>query len=528
MLRINELKLPIEHSTQELTKKISKLLKYDGEYDYSIVKRSLDCRKKPDLFYSYCIDVNVRNEDKILKRSDRKVTKIIPVKYKFPYRINDIKNENRPIIIGMGPAGLFAGLYLALNGFKPVIYERGKNVDLRQADIDEFFKTGKLNPDSNIQFGEGGAGTFSDGKLNTLIKEKSGRNRQVLNDLVKFGAPNEILFDAKPHIGTDILSTVIKNIRNKIIDLGGEVHFESLITDFTIVNNELTKITINNADEVEVSNVILAIGHSARDTFIRLKEKGLSMIPKPFAVGLRVSHDAKIINNYVYGKNLIPKIGNYSYKLTHTLEDGRGIYSFCMCPGGYVVNASSEEGHLAVNGMSYSLRDSECSNSAIIITLNPEDYMNSDANPLSGMYFQRELEKKAYELADGKIPVETYYEFKNRRVSEGIEVNACAKGLYKKAPVHTIMPDSFNRDFDEGMKAFGKIIPHFDDDDAVVYGVETRTSSPIKMLRNDEGLSNIDNLYVCGEGAGYAGGIMSAAVDGIFIAERVASNIING
>lgn len=525
MLRINELKLTINHDENDIKSKIQKLLNTREAFSFEIIRKSLDARNKANLMFSYVVDIKIANEDKVLKRADKRVTKYSPIKYSFPYKIKDIENKLRPVIIGMGPGGLFAGLYLARSGFRPIILERGKNVDERTKDVNSFWDENILNKKSNVQFGEGGAGTFSDGKLNTLVKEKSGRNRAVLKDFVSFGAPENILYEAKPHIGTDILKDVVKNIRNEIIALGGEVYFEECVTDFIIQNNKIKELVINDDEKIEVSNVILAIGHSARDTFETLYKRGLNMEPKSFAVGFRVSHDTALINNFVYGKAYDDKLMNESYKVTYKCEDGRGVYSFCMCPGGYVVNASSEENMLCINGMSYHNRASRKSNSAIIITIDPADYMKND-NPLSGMYFQREIEKKAFEVGEGNIPVETFGEFENRELDDTVNPDTEAKGNTIHSCVHNIMPEFINKDFVEGMHGFSRIISNFDAPDTVVYGIEGRTSSPIRMIRNDECMSNIKNLYVCGEGAGYAGGIMSAAMDGIKVSEEIAKSII--
>lgn len=525
MLRINELKLSINHTRDDLKSKIQKLLNTKEAFSFEIIRKSLDSRNKANLMFSYVVDIKVNDEEKVLKRADRKVIRTTPVNYSFPFSIDKLNDNLRPVIIGMGPAGLFAGLYLSRAGFKPIILERGKDVDSRTADVENFWKENRLNTESNVQFGEGGAGTFSDGKLNTLVKEKSGRNRAVLKDFISFGAPEDILYDSKPHIGTDILKNVVKNIRQEIIQNGGEVFFEECVSDFVIKNNRIRELIINGTKRIEVSNVILAVGHSARDTFLKLQKRGLDIDPKPFAVGFRVSHDTSLINQYVYGKDYDKNLKNESYKVTYKCSDGRGVYSFCMCPGGYVVNASSEENMLCVNGMSYHGRNSRKSNSAIIVTINPEDYMKND-DPLSGMYFQREIEKKAFEIGNGLIPVETLGEFENKKVDESLAPDTEAKGFTSHSAVHNIMPEFINNDFVEGMHGFSRIIDGFDNPDTVVYGIEGRTSSPIRMNRGEDCMSNIKDLYVCGEGAGYAGGIMSAAMDGIKVAEAVARSII--
>lgn len=525
MLRVNELKLPINHSEEDIRKRLRSLLKTNNPFEYKIIRRSLDARKKPELFYNYIIDIQIENENAILKKADKKVSFISVKDYQFPYVIQQIDEDRRPVVIGLGPAGLFAALKLAENGFRPIVYERGASILERKKDVDEFWETGILNTESNVQFGEGGAGAFSDGKLNTLVKDKFGRNRDVLNNLVSFGAPSEILYDHKPHIGTDRLIEVVSNISRRIIECGGEIHYHSKLTDIVLTEGRITSIKINDTSVItEGRNIILAIGHSARDTFFMLNEKGLNMTPKPFAVGLRVEHPAEKINLSQYGREQVSELGNAAYKVTHQCKDNRGVYSFCMCPGGYVVNASSEEGLLAVNGMSYYARDAKNSNSAIIITVNPEDY-GDGIDPMSGIEFQRKLERKAYEIGKGKIPVEMYGEYKKGKLSDIIP-KPCMRGMYEHAPVHEILPDNLSSDFIEGMEGFGRMIKGFNDDDTLVSGIESRTSSPVRMERSDVCLSNILNLYPCGEGAGYAGGISSAAMDGILVAECAASSII--
>lgn len=525
MLRINELKIQVSHSEEELKNKIAKLLRTKRDFDFKVVRRALDARHKPDLYFNYIVDISIKGEEEVLKHADKKVTKASVTEYKFPCYTTNISEVNRPIIIGLGPAGLFAGLYLARNGYRPIIFERGQCIEQRSKTVEEFFRSGKLNVSSNIQFGEGGAGAFSDGKLNTLVKDKSGRNKVVLKDLVNYGAPEEILYDYKPHVGTDILLTVVKNISDEIRRLGGEIYYDTNINEFRVENGELVGIGSSQSEvKHEGHPVILAIGHSSRDTFEILNSVGIYMKPKPFAVGFRVQHPVELINENQYGKKVIKELGNATYKVTHQCKDGRGVYSFCMCPGGFVVNASSEDGRLAVNGMSYSKRDSKCSNSAIIVTINPEDYGDGQ-DPMSGIKFQRKLEEKAYRLGNGNIPYELYCEFKEARINDGVDPLLLTKGDCKHAAVHEIMPQFINDDFVEGMEAFGKQISGFDNDETVVYGVESRTSSPVKMYRSDTCESNIKNLYVCGEGAGYAGGITSAAMDGILVAQNVAMRI---
>ena len=536
MIRINQVKLPVEHTSDALHKKVQELLKYKGPMDVEIVKRSLDARKKPQLFYVYVVDVSVpeKEESKLLRRChNNRIQKIEPVKYEFP--VKQYEGKVRPVIVGMGPAGLFCGYMLAKAGFRPVLLERGKCVEDRSRDVEAFWETGHLNTESNVQFGEGGAGTFSDGKLNTLIKDKYGRNKEVLRIFVKHGAPEEILYDYKPHIGTDILKKIVRSMREEIIALGGEVRFETRVTDLLIAGDRIKGLVLNGEEELPAEHVVLALGHSARDTFSMLHKQKVAMKAKPFAIGMRVEHPQELINLSQYGKKEAGALGNAIYKLTAETSEKRGVYTFCMCPGGYVVNASSEERRLAVNGMSYSGRNSANANSAVIITIIPEDYGDSK-DPLSGVAFQRKLEEKAYQIGNGKVPVERYGSFKRailgtkaQEAPDGAEIigmekfTPCIKGQWTEAPVHEILPDALNRAFVEGMEAFGRKIRGFNGDEVFVEGIESRTSSPVRILRNESAQSiSAEGLYPCGEGAGYAGGITSAAMDGIFVAEQLA------
>lgn len=446
-----------------------------------------------------------------------------------------------PVIVGTGPAGLFCGYFLALHGYRPILLERGKAVEERQEDVERFWRTRQLLPDSNVQFGEGGAGAFSDGKLNTLVKDREGRNRAVLQALVDCGAPAEILYQAKPHIGTDALCRVVRRMREEILRRGGEVRFGSQVTDLDIQAGRVSGVYINGSERLPCEQLALAVGHSARDTFSMLYEKGIPMAAKDFAVGLRVEHPQEMVNESQYGTAAPGALGAASYKVAARADNGRGVYSFCMCPGGYVVNASSEEGLLAVNGMSYSGRDGCNANSAVIVAVTKEDY-GSD-HPLAGIAFQRRLERRAFLLADGKIPMQRYGDFRarvERRTSSGavepmggFRADAqCGdaglfqpqnRGLCAWADLSGILPEECNRAFVQGMEAFGKQIKGFDRADAILSGVESRTSSPVRILRDEGMQSAVGGLYPCGEGAGYAGGITSAAMDGLRVAERIAA-----
>jgi uncharacterized FAD-dependent dehydrogenase len=532
MIRINQLKMHTDHTETELINKICSVLKIQPQdlCSYEIIRRSTDARKKPEIYFIYLVDVKVRDEDRILKKLSGKnikeqIAKAEPVSYSFP-QSGDRKSKHRPVVVGMGPAGLFCGYYLAMSGYCPIILERGKSVDERQKDVNKFWEMGVLDTASNVQFGEGGAGTFSDGKLNTLVKDKYGRNRAVLETFVKYGADSSILYDAKPHIGTDVLSDVVRKMREAIIDMGGEVHFESQVTDIHIEDGRISAVIINDEKRLDTDILVLAPGHSARDTFYMLYGHGIPMEAKPFAVGFRVQHPQKLINMSQYGSYENDILGAAPYKVTAKTKSGRGVYSFCMCPGGYVVNASSEDGHTAVNGMSYSKRDGENANSAIIVSVSPKDY--SGDGPLSGVEFQRELEKKAYTAGKGKIPVQRYGDFAGHfgescGTGTGMKFTPQCKGQYEWTDLTDILPDECSRAFIEGMSVFGRQIKGFDAPETILAAVESRTSSPVRLTRNDMLESEVGGLYPCGEGAGYAGGITSAAMDGIRVAETIAA-----
>ncbi len=535
MIRISQLKLEADHSEEMLLNKICKILHINknGIESYCIQKMSIDARKKPQIFYSYVVDVKVSNEKQILeKNKDSNVCKADMITYSFP-TLGNKELETRPVIIGMGPAGLFCAYMLAQNGYNPILLEQGEDVDKRSETVEKFWQDGSLCKTSNVQFGEGGAGTFFDGKLNTLVKDKYGRNKKVLKIFVENGAPETILYDAKPHIGTDILKTVVKNMRNQIITWGGEVRFNTKVTDIIFNENQVVAVTIDNHAIMDAKCVVLAIGHSARDTFAMLNRKGICMEAKEFAVGFRVEHPQDLINYEMYGEKMAEKLPRAPYKLTAKTKSGRGVYSFCMCPGGYVVNASSEENRLAINGMSYSKRDSKSANSAIIISVTKEDF--GEDSPLSGIEFQRKLEEKAFILGNGLIPTTTFgeiYSFitgkegdsykDNSQFFEGFEGNT--KGRMKCCDLSQFFTKEMMESFVEGMEHFQKIIPGFAHPKTKIYAVESRTSSPVRIVRDSRTLeSNIKGIYPCGEGAGYAGGITSAGMDGIKVAESIAT-----
>lgn len=522
MIRINQIKMPIDHKVEQLYGKAAKLLKINTNQikKLEIQKKSIDARKKPELFIVYSLNITVDNETSIIKKVDNKNVMLIKQK-KYEVLADGSEHlAHRPVIVGAGPAGLFCAYLLAREGYRPILIERGKSVEERQADVEKFWETGVLDTNSNVQFGEGGAGTFSDGKLNTVVKDPLGRNLFVLETFVKFGAQEEIVYDSKPHIGTDVLCNVIANMREEIKRLGGEIRFNTCMTDLRIEDGKLTGIQLNNEEWLDTKVCVLALGHSARDTFEMLLGHDLTMLPKSFAVGFRVEHPQREMNVSQYGELYADKLPAAPYKVTANLENGRGVYSFCMCPGGYVVNASSEEGKLAVNGMSYSERDSKNANSAIIVSVTPEDFGAEDA--LAGVRFQQKLETKTYELAQGKIPQQLFGDYCASRTSDSYgDYESETRGTRAFANLRGLLSEDVEQSFIEGMHVFSKAIPGFDREDAILSAIESRTSSPVRINRDEAFLSNVDGVYPCGEGAGYAGGITSAAMDGMKVAEAI-------
>lgn len=534
MIRINQMKLNIEHTSDDFERKILKTLciKKEELQGFQICKQSIDARKKPVLYYVYSVDVQVRDEAKVKKtvKNNQIQFQVKPDSYHFEVK-GTKELTHRPVIIGTGPAGLFCGYMLAAHGYQPILLERGADVDQRTKDVETFWENGRLNLSSNVQFGEGGAGTFSDGKLNTLVKDKFGRNHEVLRIFAEHGAPESITYESKPHIGTDVLSAVVKEMRKYICAHGGEVRFHSQVTDIQTHSDNgqkiLRKLKIYDSQKKETHLLdtdlaVFAIGHSARDTFSMLYQHGLPMQPKAFAVGVRIEHPQEMINQDQYGKNYPSFLPAAPYKLTANLDNGRGVYTFCMCPGGYVVNASSEEHRLAVNGMSYSRRDSQNANTAVIVTVSPDDF-GSD-HPLAGVEFQRKLEEAAYLEGNGKVPVQLFGDFCENRPSVQLgTVTPHIKGMYQLANVRNIFPEFIAESLTEGIQIFDHKLPGYARCDAVISGVESRTSSPVRLIRDQSLQSEIRGIYPCGEGAGYAGGITSAAMDGIKAAEMIAS-----
>lgn len=528
MIRIQQVKCPVGHTEEELISKICHTLRIRPRQlvRYQIVRRSLDARKKPELYFSYTVDCELEQEKMARKLCNgRTILEAPERKYHFPQEGNEVLRE-RPMIAGSGPAGLFCAYMLALHGYAPVVIERGACARERQKAVEHFWKTGELSTVTNVQFGEGGAGTFSDGKLNTSVKDPFGRNRVVLETFVRFGAPENILYDQKPHIGTDVLIDVVETMREEIKRLGGTFLFEHQLTDILVENAQLKAVQINSSEWIPAQVLVTAIGHSARDTFFMLQGKGLEMEAKAFAIGVRIEHPQAMINLSQYGAEYMDELGAASYKLTHTAQNGRGIYSFCMCPGGYVVNASSEEKRLAVNGMSYHARDSRNANSAMVVTVQPSDYaaLASADIPaaLQGVDFQRKLEEKAFAAGNGRIPVQLYGDFCAHKASTGPgEILPCTKGDYVYGDLQKVLPSCVSEALEEGIRAFGKKIRGFDREDCLLDGLESRTSSPVRIFRNENFESNVRGIYPCGEGAGYAGGITSAAMDGIRVAEAI-------
>ncbi len=487
-----------------------------------IVRRSVDARKKPDVKIVYTVDVSVDgNENKILKQSGCKRAQIAPVSfYKPPQNAPD--TEKKPVVVGFGPAGMFAALVLAIAGLRPIVLERGEDAVTRHEKVQTFFETGKLCPKTNVQFGEGGAGTFSDGKLNTGVNNP--RIGWVLEQLVAAGAGEDILFDAKPHVGTDVLLNVVQNIRNRIISLGGQVKFSAHVTDILTENGAVKGLALQDGTIIDCDRVIFAIGHSARDTFSMLKEKGITMEQKPFSMGVRIEHLQETIDKAQYGK-IDPVLPPADYKLVKHLEDGT-VYTFCMCPGGYVVAAASEEGGVVTNGMSYADRGGENANAALLVTLNPRDFPGDD--PLAGMYWQREIEEKAFRVSNSyHAPAQLVGDF-----MQGVPSTAARSVKPTYAPgvtwcdLHAVLPEKITSAIKEAMPLLEQNLKGFANPDAVLTAPETRSSSPVRIVRGEDKQSvSLQGLYPSGEGAGYAGGIMSAAIDGILSAEALIESL---
>ena len=523
MIRIRDISLPPEHSVHQLPYEAARMLKVANSKirGLTIVRRSIDARKKPDIRVIYTVDVRVDgNEAKILRQSGCKKASLAKVERYKPPR-TDRNPELRPVVVGFGPAGMFAALVLAMSGLKPIVLERGRDADSRKADVEAFFSTGKLDTKSNVQFGEGGAGTFSDGKLNTGLNNT--RIAWVLEQLVKAGAGEDILFDAKPHVGTDVLVTVVKNIRQRILSLGGEVRFESQVTGIRTEAGAVTGLEINGGEVLPCDRVVLAIGHSARDTFEMLRDMGLPMEAKPFAMGVRIEHKQLAVDMAQYGAN-IPALPPADYKLVRHL-DNETVYTFCMCPGGYVVAAASEEGRVVTNGMSYADRAGENANAALLVTVNPRDLPGE--GPLAGMDWQREIEEAAFRVGGGnyRAPAQKVGDFLAGVPSVGPgSVEPTYQPGVAWCDLSSVLPEKLTAPLKEALPLLDGNLKGFADPDAVLTAPETRSSSPVRILRDETRQSRLLGLYPTGEGAGYAGGIMSAALDGIQTAEAIIQN----
>lgn len=529
MIRIPNLKLEIQQAKNNGAEKealrgaiLSKLkINPKDLITFKIFKKSIDARKKSAIVYIYTVDARLKNEVAVLKKGSK--SGIIPspdLSYQ-PVSPGNVLLNHRPVIIGMGPAGLFAGLILSRSGYAPIILERGDDVDHRSIKIDTFWQTGALDPESNVQFGEGGAGTFSDGKLTTLINDP--RCRSILEAFIAAGAPEEILYLSKPHIGTDLLRETVKTLRQTIINNGGEVRFRSQVTDFLIENGRLTGLIINDHNQLDCQVALLGIGHSARDTFVTLYKRGITMTPKAFSIGVRIEHPQRLIDTAQYGSAAgSAGLGAADYKLSYHSPNGRSAYTFCMCPGGYVVAAASEPNSVVTNGMSEHRRDGQNANAALLVGVQPEDF--GDDHPLAGVAFQRHWEGRAFALGGQNYhaPAQLVGDFLADRPSTcwGQVKPTYTPGL-KLTQLKDCLPDYVVATLKEALIHFDKKITGFAMADSIMTGVETRSSSPVRINRNENHLSNISGLYPMGEGAGYAGGIMSSAVDGVKTAEQI-------
>ncbi|MGL0819657.1 NAD(P)/FAD-dependent oxidoreductase [Vibrio vulnificus] len=532
MIRLTELRLPLDHEEGALLEAITAKLGIPAEQvlSFSMFRRGYDARKKTNIQLIYTLDIEVANQDKLLAKfsNDPHVRETPDMEYKYVAQAPANLTE-RPIVIGFGPCGLFAGLVLAQMGFNPIIVERGKEVRERTKDTFGFWRKRTLNPESNVQFGEGGAGTFSDGKLYSQVKDPNFYGRKVITEFVAAGAPEEILYVSKPHIGTFKLVTMIEKMRAKILELGGEIRFSTRVDDIHMEDGQITGVTLSNGEELKSRHVVLAVGHSARDTFEMLHERGVYMEAKPFSVGFRIEHKQSMIDEARFGSNAgNPILGAADYKLVHHCKNGRTVYSFCMCPGGTVVAATSEEGRVVTNGMSQYSRAERNANSAIVVGISPEiDY---PGDPLAGIRFQRELESNAYRLGGENYdaPAQKIGDFlKGRDPSALGDVEPSFTPGIKLTDLEKALPPFAIEAIREAIPAFDRKIKGFASEDGLLTGVETRTSSPVCIKRDKEYQSvNLKGFYPAGEGAGYAGGILSAGIDGIKVAEAVARSMV--
>ena len=524
MIRLREIAMPPEHNPAQLGYEAARLLKIPNSKvrQVKIIRRSIDARKKPDVKIVYSIDVMVDgNEKKILRASACKRAAIAPESY---YKVPKCSamTEHRPVVVGFGPGGMFAALVLARAGLKPLVLERGEDAASRKEKVDQFFATGQLDPKSNVQFGEGGAGTFSDGKLNTGVNNP--HIGWILEQFVKFGAGEDILFDAKPHVGTDVLLEVVQNLRREIIRLGGEVRFQTQVTEFETQDGKISAVITQQGERIACRQLVLAIGHSARDTFQMLHEKGIAMERKPFAMGVRIEHPQEMVDESQYGAvNL--RLPPADYKLVEHLEDAT-VYTFCMCPGGYVVAAASEEGGIVTNGMSNSDRAGENANAALLVTIRPEDVPGDGV--LAGMYWQRSIEQAAFRRSNSYCaPAQTVGDFlkKQPTVAPGSVQPTYRPGVCW-CDLHDVLPLRITDALEKALPLLDGRLRGFAHPDAILTAPETRSSCPVRLVRGDNKQSiSLEGLYPTGEGAGYAGGIMSAAIDGMEVAEAIIASL---
>jgi uncharacterized protein len=524
MIRITQIKISIDEPVSKVKSLVLKKLRLQESdlLDYRIYKESIDARHRGEIDFIYTVDIKLKDEARILSKKIKNVSLAPELDYVNPV-IGSKKMLHRPVVIGFGPAGMFAALLLAQNGYRPIVLERGQAVDERVKSIDKFWLEGKLNPKSNVQFGEGGAGTFSDGKLTSRVRDL--RGRKVLEEFVQAGAPEDILYKAHPHVGTDLLRNIVKNIRKQIIELGGEVHFDAQVEEFLIEDEQLQAVKLADGNIIKTNQAILAIGHSARDTFSELYDKGVTITAKPFAVGVRIEHPQSLINKAQYKEFADhPRLGAAEYRLTYKASSGRGVYTFCMCPGGLVVPAASEEGGLVTNGMSEHARNQKNANSGLLVQVFPEDFPTD--HPLAGVEFQKELEHKAFELGGSnyQAPAQLVGDFLDGKASKamGTVEPSYALGV-KPTNLESLFPDYVTQSMREAIVGLDKKMHGFALSDAVMTGVESRSSSPVRINRDEENYQSVSTkgIYPSGEGAGFAGGIVSAGIDGLKCAESM-------